>query len=93
VQFFLEVLVQQSVPVAFPGPGNKGGLVETDAESGGGGGEEQAGGVLAGPVVGPGLAALDDSVADRIKDFECTDNGAGSKYFNLSPAIHTISTT
>jgi len=42
--------------------------------------------MFAGPVVGPGKAAVDDVFVDSIQDFKGSDDSSGGQHFDFQPA-------
>ena len=86
----LIVLVEELMAVTFEVPGHHGVLVEAHAEAGSGGGEENAGGMLAGPVVGPGLAAVDEALVHGIEDAAGLNDSAFGEDFNSDLALREL---
>ncbi len=79
----LVVCFEQLLALAFPDPRHDGSLVKADAKTGRGRGKEHAGRMLAGPVVRPGLAAVDDALIHGIKNFKRLDHSAFGQEFDL----------
>ena len=86
LQHVLVELPVEIVAAALEDPGDVRELVEADAGAGHRIGEEARRGVLARPVVRPGVAAFDDALVDGIEDFECADDGAVGQHLHLHAA-------
>ena len=86
----LIVFIEKLAAFAFEDPGHHGVLIEAHAETGGGGGEENAGGMLAGPVVGPGLTAVDEALVDGVEDAAGLHDCAFREDFNGNLALREL---
>ena len=81
----------QLVAAAFHEPGDVAQLVEAGAGARHRVGEDAGRRMLAGPVVGPGIAAFHDALVDRIEDLEGRDDGAVGQHLDLdAPVRHLV---
>ena len=68
-------------------PGNPGDVVDADAGASHRRTEEHGGRVVAGPVMGPGESALDQTLIDSLQGFLHADHGAGRQDLDVDLAV------
>ncbi len=76
-------LVVELLAAAVQEPGHEGDVVDADAGTGHRRAEQHRGRVVAGPVMGPGEAALDQALVDRVEGLLDADHGAGGQHLDL----------